>query len=86
MSLDFCQTSVEVLDLELTLFYPCHKEKKKKKKNNNNTYQISQLSQWVSVLISSKLFNLDESQSWHPPNFLVSMSLGLDILKILESW
>ena len=42
-------------------------------------------SRWVSVSTSSKFFSLDESRSQHPPNFLVSMSLGLDIQHIFQS-
>ena len=42
-------------------------------------------SQLVSVSTSSKFPSLDESQSWYPVNFPVSMSLGLDICKISQS-
>ena len=42
-------------------------------------------SRWVSVSTSSKFLSLDESWSRHPPNFLVSICLGLDILQILKS-
>ena len=46
--------------------------------------QISQ-SWWVLVSTSKKFLSLNESRSWHPRNFSVLMSLGLDIQEISQS-
>ena len=42
-------------------------------------------SRLVSVSTSSKFPSLNEFRSRHPPNFQVSMSLGLDIQQISQS-
>ena len=42
-------------------------------------------SRLVSVSTSSIFPSLDESRSRHPPNFQVSMILGLDIQQISQS-
>ena len=51
----------------------------------SRSWQKISMSWWALVSISKIFLSLNESRSWYPRNFPVSMSLGLNIQEISQS-